>query len=185
MRKINGYTVFAILPVLKNDGNIVDGLRHRRRAGDNGRRRDHPRDRDCVGIHTGLHRLAPRPLPPLSPTWRGSQSCSARRDVPSQPGSDSGSGGSVSAELIGRIMEANLAQTHSTVDRLIANLDREVAEHIAILETVRTDIYRLVSGDYMPTPSAIHRALYPDSERVKSLTEDILTERGISVQQNA
>jgi hypothetical protein len=66
------------------------------------------------------------------------------------------------ADLIG----ANMDALNRTTNTLIDSLSVDLAKSHATVDAIRDGVIELLSGDYMPTPAAIERALYPSAAMV-------------------
>jgi exonuclease VII large subunit len=65
------------------------------------------------------------------------------------------------ADLIARLAQASLTETFATSNRLVEHLTSQLDEAQAMIAAIRTGVADLLEGDYMPTPAAIERALWP------------------------
>lgn len=73
-------------------------------------------------------------------------------------------------DLVGRLMSANFQDYANTTGMLIENYRRQISDLEAELGAIRHKINELFSGDYMPTETAIAKAVfYP----AKSLIEQL------------
>jgi hypothetical protein len=70
--------------------------------------------------------------------------------------------------LIADLMVAGMSQTHAMTNRVIENLTRERNELRAELTLIRDGLSDLLHGDFMPTPDAILRRLWPREARVQA-----------------
>lgn len=68
--------------------------------------------------------------------------------------------------LILKIVQQNLANFQASANQQIESLQARLADREAELAAIRTDVQRLIWGDYMPTPAALDRALQPSKERI-------------------
>jgi hypothetical protein len=66
-----------------------------------------------------------------------------------------------SADLIATLTQASLTETFATSDRVVESLTLQRDEAVATVAAVRSRVCELLAGDYMPTPFAIERALWP------------------------
>lgn len=73
--------------------------------------------------------------------------------------------------LVAELLSASLSITHDTTNRLIDSLTTQLADAHAELGTIRHDVTRLADGNYMPTPAAIGRALWPAARRIQMFRE--------------
>lgn len=70
--------------------------------------------------------------------------------------------------LVADLMQASLTQTHAVTNSVIDNLTERAELAEATLAAIRTAVLDLVGGDFMPTPAAIERALYPRQAVINS-----------------
>lgn len=68
------------------------------------------------------------------------------------------------SSLVIQLMQASQAETAGITTSLIGSLTEQLAESNAEIGAIRYRIGALLDGDYMPTPEAILRALYPPAE---------------------
>ena len=66
--------------------------------------------------------------------------------------------------LIGKLMSANFRDYSNTVTGLMEIKDRQISDLKAELGAIRRRINELLSGDYMPTESAIIEAVFHPSQ---------------------
>lgn len=66
--------------------------------------------------------------------------------------------------LVAKILTAQADMTHAAVNTVIDNLNEDVIRLRATLAEVRDGVLDLITGDVMPTPRAIERALWPEPE---------------------
>lgn len=62
--------------------------------------------------------------------------------------------------LVGKLMHANLMDYQGTTNMLIEGYQRQISDLEAELKAVRLGINQLFASDYMPTESAIIRAVF-------------------------
>jgi hypothetical protein len=65
--------------------------------------------------------------------------------------------------LVADVLSAMFENNRQTTTTLIDSLTAQVEDRDAELAAIRDRIHALLDGDYMPTPTAILRALYPTS----------------------
>lgn len=70
-------------------------------------------------------------------------------------------------DLMAKLMEHNATETAAMTNRVIESLTQQLAEANATIDLIREDIGELVSGPYMPNPSAYIDALWPSKDRVE------------------
>ena len=75
------------------------------------------------------------------------------------------------ANLIAQIVGANVDSLAATTDRIIESLTDRAQDAEATLAAVRTDVVRLIEGDYAPTTAALERALWPSMDAVAVMRE--------------
>jgi hypothetical protein len=73
--------------------------------------------------------------------------------------------------LVADLIGASLQQTHATANYLIDSLTAQLAERDAKLAAIRAGVMDLIDGDWMPTPAAIQRALYPGAGDIDAYRE--------------
>lgn len=69
-------------------------------------------------------------------------------------------------EFVANLLTASITQSQNITNQVIDNLEFEVIERRATIAAIRALMFRLLDSDYMPTPSAIERALYPSQSMV-------------------
>lgn len=80
--------------------------------------------------------------------------------------------------LVADLMGQSMSQTHDLTNSIIDSLSEDLAETRAIVDLIRDQIENLVQGDYMPTPDALIRALYPYGPAVSERATEILRRQG-------
>lgn len=74
--------------------------------------------------------------------------------------------------LVAQIITAQHQMYRDTSSRLIDSLTAQLADAHAHADAVTDGIERLLAGDFMPTPAALRRALYPSAEVVAQYRKD-------------
>jgi endonuclease III len=74
--------------------------------------------------------------------------------------------------LVAEVISASMAHTHAVTNALIESLTERAETAEAELDAIRSQVHQLLSGEYMPTPNAIQRALYPDEATVAAFREE-------------
>lgn len=68
--------------------------------------------------------------------------------------------------LLAQILSANAAHTATITNAVVDSLTEQVETLTATITAIRQEILDVLDGDYMPTPDAIARRLYPSDETV-------------------
>lgn len=68
--------------------------------------------------------------------------------------------------LIADLIGANMDALNWTTNTLLDSLSADLAKSQATVDAIRDGVIELLSGDYMPTPDAIQRALFPSAAMV-------------------
>lgn len=74
--------------------------------------------------------------------------------------------------FVAQILTAQHQMYRDTSSRLIDALEAQLAEAHAHADAVTDGIERLLDSDFMPTPAAVRRALYPTDEVVALYRKD-------------
>lgn len=78
--------------------------------------------------------------------------------------------------LVAQILTAQAQFSSQVSGNLIDSLMAQVADLNAELDAVRSRVMGLICGDFMPTPMAIQKALYPSKETVARFRETEVTQ---------
>lgn len=73
--------------------------------------------------------------------------------------------------VVADVLSKLIDDGHATTNALIDALTTRAREAEAQLDAVRAGVADLLSGRYMPTPDAIHAALWPDDRTVAEFRE--------------
>jgi hypothetical protein len=76
------------------------------------------------------------------------------------------------AELMGQLMTASLAQTQDVTNRVIDSLTADLADAHATVDAIRSRIWDLLDGPYMPSADALNAALWPNEEEREPFRRD-------------
>ena len=76
------------------------------------------------------------------------------------------------SSLVIQLMQASQAQTAGITTSLIESLTEQLADSQAKVDAIRTRIQLLLEEQYMPTPDAIRRALWPSAEVRAAFRQD-------------
>jgi hypothetical protein len=76
------------------------------------------------------------------------------------------------AELMGQLMTASLAQTQDVTNRVIDSLTADLADAHATVDAIRSRIWDLLDGPYMPSADALIDALWPNEEEREPFRRD-------------
>lgn len=74
-------------------------------------------------------------------------------------------------ELMATLMETSQKQTQHLTNEIMMGYRDDYHRAQATLECVRSRVTHLFAGDFMPTPTAVIRALHPSEDDIKEWME--------------